>query len=179
MHGTNKHQCQYAPRKPSADIQVHAVLLPQTYSSLSHTESLPSSLCLNLSGMPSCSSTQTPRISVNAPSFSSPSVDDCGIKNLNYNLECKHIAGTPSGKQTYHIFYYLFADTLVEEQQYMQLIDKTLSQSLGQHGMSATHQNMRDDNTQYFEQLKSALKNIGFSKCHVMLTCQLITALPS
>ena len=67
----------------------------------------------------------------------------------------------------------------VEEWQYMQLIDKTLSQSLGQHGMSATHQNMHNDNAQYFKQLKSALKNVGLSKCHIVLTYQLITAPPS
>src|ERR1700761_561420 len=40
--------------------------------------------------------------------------------------------------------------------------------------MPLTCQNMRDDNAQRFEQLKSALKNVGFSKRYVVLTCQLI-----
>jgi chitin synthase len=36
---------------------------------------------------------------------------------------------------------------------------------------------MRDDNAQWFDQLKLALKNVGFSKCHVAQTCQLIVAI--
>ncbi len=36
---------------------------------------------------------------------------------------------------------------------------------------------MCDDNAQQFEQLKVALKNVGFSKRHVAQTCQLIVAI--
>jgi chitin synthase len=36
---------------------------------------------------------------------------------------------------------------------------------------------MRDDDAQWFDQLKLALKNVGFSKCHIAQTCQLIAAI--
>ena len=36
---------------------------------------------------------------------------------------------------------------------------------------------MRDDDAQRFEQLKLALKNVGFSKRHVAQTCQLIATI--
>jgi hypothetical protein len=35
------------------------------------------------------------------------------------------VAGAPSSEQTFHIFYYLFADAATEERQHMQLLEKT------------------------------------------------------
>jgi hypothetical protein len=61
--------------------------------------------------------------------------------------------------------YYLFAGTSSEEQQHMHLLDNAMSQYLGQHGSPGSWQIMCNDDTQQFEQLKLALKNVGFSKC--------------
>ncbi|KAI9438359.1 glycosyltransferase family 2 protein [Lactarius indigo] len=100
----------------------------------------------------------------------------CGIKTLDYYLERNRVAGAPSGERNFHIFYYLFAGASAEERQHMQLIDKTPFRYLGQRG-TPSRQNMRDDDAQRFEQLKAALKNVGFSKRHVAQTCQLIAAI--
>ncbi|KAH9045953.1 glycosyltransferase family 2 protein [Lactarius hengduanensis] len=100
----------------------------------------------------------------------------CGIKTLDYYLERNRVAGAPSGERNFHIFYYLFAGASAEERQHMQLIDKTTFRYLGQRGIPG-RQNMRDDDAQRFEQLKAALKNVGFSKRHVAQTCQLIAAI--
>ena len=59
----------------------------------------------------------------------------------------------------------------------MQLLDKTAFRYLGQRGAPSGRQNMRDDDAQRFEQLKVALKNVGFSKRHVAQTCQLVAAI--
>jgi chitin synthase len=62
------------------------------------------------------------------------------------------VAGAPSSKQNFHIFYYLFAGAAAEERQNMQLPEKMMFRYL-------------------------ALKNVGFSKRHVAQTCQLIVAI--
>jgi chitin synthase len=59
----------------------------------------------------------------------------------------------------------------------MQLLEMTTFQYLGHRGIPGVRQNMRGDDAQRFEQLKLALKNVGFSKCHVAQTCQLIAAI--
>jgi chitin synthase len=59
----------------------------------------------------------------------------------------------------------------------MQLLEKTTFRYLGHRGIPGGYQNMCDDDAQRFEQLKLALKNVGFSKRHVAQTCELIAAI--
>ncbi|KAI0062534.1 glycosyltransferase family 2 protein [Artomyces pyxidatus] len=100
-----------------------------------------------------------------------------GIKTLDYYLERNRVAGAPSGERNFHIFYYLVAGASPEERQHMHLLDKTTFRYLGQRGAPAGRQNVRDDDAVRFDQLKVALKNVGFSKRHVAQTCQLIAAI--
>ncbi|KZV71243.1 glycosyltransferase family 2 protein [Peniophora sp. CONT] len=101
----------------------------------------------------------------------------CGIKTLDYYLERNRVAGAPSGERNFHIFYYLVAGATQEERQHMHLTDKATFRYLGNRGVPAARQNVQDDDSQRFEHLKLALKNVGFSKRHVAQTCQLIAAI--
>lgn len=101
----------------------------------------------------------------------------CGIKTLDYYLERNRVAGAPSGERNFHIFYYLVAGAAAEERQHMHLSDKTTFRYLGQRGVPVRGNQGRDDDAVRFEQLKVALKNVGFSKRHVAQTCQLIAAI--
>lgn len=102
----------------------------------------------------------------------------CGVKTLDYYLERSRVAGAPSGERNFHIFYYLIAGASQEERQHMHLSDKTQYRYLGARvptgGRAAPAQN---EDAVRFEQLKVALKNVGFSKRHVAQTCQLIAAI--
>ncbi|KAA1474601.1 glycosyltransferase family 2 protein [Dentipellis sp. KUC8613] len=100
-----------------------------------------------------------------------------GIKTLDYYLERNRVAGAPSGERNFHIFYYLVAGASPEERQHMHLIDKTNYRYLGQRNVPASRQDVRDDDAVRFDQLKVALKNVGFSKRNVAQTCQLIAAI--
>ncbi|KAI0315785.1 glycosyltransferase family 2 protein [Amylostereum chailletii] len=100
-----------------------------------------------------------------------------GVKTLDYYLERNRVAGAPSGERNFHIFYYLVAGASPEERQHMHLLDKTTFRYLGQRGVPLTRQNVRDDDALRFDQLKVALKNVGFSKRHVAQTCQLVAAI--
>lgn len=100
----------------------------------------------------------------------------CGVKTLDYYLERNRVAGAPSGERNFHIFYYLVAGASPEERQHLHLLDKATYRYLGQR--SAPRPNGgRDDDALRFDQLKVALKTIGFSKRHVAQTCQLIAAI--
>ncbi|KAI0074333.1 glycosyltransferase family 2 protein [Panus rudis PR-1116 ss-1] len=101
----------------------------------------------------------------------------CGVKTLDYYLERNRVAGAPSGERNFHIFYYLVAGAAAEERQHMHLSDKTTFRYLGQRTPPPRGQQGRDDDAVRFEQLKMALKNVGFSKRHVAQTCQLIAAI--
>ena len=90
-----------------------------------------------------------------------------GIKTLDYYLERNRVAGAPSGERNFTystIFLLLWA---AEERQHMQLLEKTTFQYFGHRGIPGGRQNIHDDDAQQFEQLKLALKNVGFSECHV------------
>lgn len=100
----------------------------------------------------------------------------CGIKTLDYYLERSRVAGAPSGERNFHIFYYLVAGASAEERQHMHLLDKMTYRYLGQRSPAPVRQSP-DDDARKFEQLKLALKNVGFSKRHVAQTCQLIAAI--
>ena len=74
----------------------------------------------------------------------------------------------PLGERNFHIFYYLIAGASPEERQHLQLLDKTMYRYLGPQETTSTRPNEgRDDNGLRFDQLKIALKTIGFSKRHV------------
>ncbi len=101
----------------------------------------------------------------------------CDIKTLDYYLECNRVAGAPSGERNFHIFHYLFAGLAAEDRQHTQLLEKTTFRYLGHRGIPGGHQNMRDDDALRFKRLKVTLKDVDFSKRHVVHTCQLIAAI--
>jgi chitin synthase len=101
----------------------------------------------------------------------------CGVKTLDYYLERNRVSTVPSGERNFHIFYYLVAGASPEERQHLHLLDKTTYRYLGQRGTAARRNGGRDDDGLRFDQLKIALKTIGFSKRHVAQTCQLLAAI--
>jgi len=102
----------------------------------------------------------------------------CGVKTLDYYLERNRVSTVPSGERNFHIFYYLVAGASPEERQHLHLLDKATYRYLGQRGGTTGRSNSgRDDDGQRFDQLKIALKAIGFSKRHVAQTCQLVAAI--
>lgn len=101
----------------------------------------------------------------------------CGVKTLDYYLERNRVAGAPSGERNFHIFYYLLAGATAEERQHLHLLDKASYRYLGQRNTGGRSTGGRDDDASRFDQLKVALKTIGFSKRHVAQTCQLIAAI--
>ncbi|KAL6309476.1 glycosyltransferase family 2 protein [Sparassis latifolia] len=102
----------------------------------------------------------------------------CGIKTLDYYLERSRVAGAPSGERNFHIFYYLVAGASPEERQHLHLSEKTNYRYLGQRTAAGSRAHgARDEDAVRFDQLKMALKNVGFSKRHVAQTCQLVAAI--
>ena len=99
----------------------------------------------------------------------------CGVKTLEYYLEKNRVTGIPSGERNFHIFYYLVAGASVEERQHLHLDEKASYRYLGQRGGRTSMPDPEDANR--FEQLKQALKTVGFSKRHVAQTCQLVAAI--
>ncbi|KAL0061125.1 hypothetical protein AAF712_012045 [Marasmius tenuissimus] len=102
-----------------------------------------------------------------------------GAKTLEYYLEKNRVAGAPSGEHNFHIFFYLVAGISAEERAHLHLDNKTQYRYLGQRpGATAPRGGTaRDNDSLRFEQLKVALKTIGFSKHHVAQTCQLLAAI--
>lgn len=98
-----------------------------------------------------------------------------GVKTLDYYLERNRVGGAPSGERNFHIFYYLVAGASLEERQHLRLDERTTYRYLGQRGGRAAGADPEDANR--FEQLKHALKTVGFSKRHVAQTCQLVAAI--
>ncbi|KAI0922672.1 hypothetical protein AcV5_009583 [Taiwanofungus camphoratus] len=102
----------------------------------------------------------------------------CGIKTLDYYLERNRVAGAPSGERNFHIFYYLVAGASADERQHLHLLEKTTYRYLGQRNLVSGRGNAgRSEDAVRFDQLKMALKNVGFSKRHVAQTCQLVAAI--
>ncbi|KAF9484250.1 glycosyltransferase family 2 protein [Pholiota conissans] len=100
-----------------------------------------------------------------------------GVKCLDYYLERNRVSAVPSGERNFHIFYYLVAGASPEERQHLHLLDKTAYRYLGHRATPARPNGGRDDDGLKFDQLKIALKTIGFSKRHVAQTCQLVAAI--
>ncbi|KAK1234699.1 hypothetical protein PQX77_002096 [Marasmius sp. AFHP31] len=102
-----------------------------------------------------------------------------GAKTLEYYLERNRVVGAPSGERNFHIFYYLIAGASQEERAHLHLDDKTQYRYLEQRpGATAPRGGTaNDDDSLRFEQLKVALKTIGFSKRHVAQTSQLLAAI--
>ncbi|KAI0725977.1 glycosyltransferase family 2 protein [Fomitopsis betulina] len=103
----------------------------------------------------------------------------CGMKTLDYYLERNRVAGAPSGERNFHVFYYLVAGASPEERQYLHLHDKTTYRYIGLRnaGGRGAGNGGRSEDAVRFDQLKMALKNVGFSKRHVAQTCQLVAAI--
>ncbi len=101
----------------------------------------------------------------------------CGLKTIDYYLERNRVATVPSGERNFHIFYYLMAGATLEERQHMHLNEKATYRYLAQRTLPGRANQGRDDDGIRFDQLKMALKNVGFSKRHVAQTCQLVAAI--
>ncbi|KAF9048289.1 glycosyltransferase family 2 protein [Hymenopellis radicata] len=102
----------------------------------------------------------------------------CGVKTLDYYLERNRVSAVPSGERNFHIFYYLVAGASAEESQHLHLLDKNTYRYLGQRVAPARPAaGAKDNDAIRFDQLKLALKTIGFSKRHVAQTCQLVAAI--
>ncbi|KAG8881835.1 hypothetical protein FRB98_004105 [Tulasnella sp. 332] len=99
-----------------------------------------------------------------------------GVKTLDYYLERNRVAGAPSGERNFHIFYYLVAGASLEERQHLHLDERSTYRYLNQRGGNRTGMIDPEDASR-FEQLKHALKTVGFSKRHVAQTCQLVAAI--
>lgn len=99
----------------------------------------------------------------------------CGIKTIDYYLERNRVCTLPSGERNFHIFYYLVAGASPEERAHLHLGDKTGYRYLG--NTSRAGNGPQDNDHVRFDQLKVALKTIGFSKRHVAQTCQLVAAI--
>jgi chitin synthase len=99
------------------------------------------------------------------------------VKTIDYYLERHRVASIPSGERNFHIFYYLMSGASPEERQHMHLNEKATYRYLAQRAAPARAPGGRDDDAVRFDQLKMALKNVGFSKRHVAQTCQLIAAI--
>lgn len=101
----------------------------------------------------------------------------CGVKTIDYYLERSRVSSVPSGERNFHIFYYLMAGATAEERQHMHLNEKATYRYLAQRAPPGRGSQGRDEDAVRFDQLKVALKNVGFSKRHVAQTCQLIAAI--
>ncbi|GJE86394.1 Myosin domain-containing chitin synthase 8 [Phanerochaete sordida] len=101
----------------------------------------------------------------------------CGVKTIDYYLERSRVASVPSGERNFHIFYYLMAGASPEERQHMHLNEKMTYRYLAQRTIPGRPVQGRDEDAVRFDQLKMALKNVGFSKRHVAQTCQLVAAI--
>lgn len=101
----------------------------------------------------------------------------CGAKTIDYYLERNRVAAVPSGERNFHIFYYLMAGASQEERQHMHLNERASYRYLAQRVLPGKAAPGRDEDAIRFDQLKTALKNVGFSKRHVAQTCQLIAAI--
>ena len=111
----------------------------------------------------------------------------CGVKVLDYYLERGRVASVPSGERNFHVFYYLVAGVSPEEGAHLRINDKSTFRYLGgqlpqgplvgRGLVGAGTLPQRDEDSQHFDQLKMALKAIGFSKRHVAQTCQLLAAI--
>ncbi|RXW18316.1 hypothetical protein EST38_g7538 [Candolleomyces aberdarensis] len=125
----------------------------------------------------------------------------CGVKVLDYYLERGRVASIPNGERNFHVFYYLVAGVSPEEGTHLRINDKSVFRYLGGQRASLSHQHhigggpagyaalgsrglmgggalsQRDEDSQKFDQLKVALKSVGFSKRHVAQTCQVLAAI--
>lgn len=101
----------------------------------------------------------------------------CGAKTIDYYLERNRVSSVPSGERNFHIFYYLMSGASQEERQHMHLNEKATYRYLAQRTIPAKSGQGREEDAVRFDQLKNALKNVGFSKRHVAQTCQLIAAI--
>ncbi|KAH6903325.1 chitin synthase 8 [Coprinopsis sp. MPI-PUGE-AT-0042] len=120
----------------------------------------------------------------------------CGVKTLDYYLERGRVAQVPSGERNFHIFYYLVRGVNDEERGHLNLGDGRHFRYMGAqrasiggaHGLASKFHGQggpagipgvpgRDEDALKFDQLKVALKTVGFSKRSVAQTMQLVAAI--
>jgi len=101
------------------------------------------------------------------------------MKTLDYYLERNRVAAVPSGERNFHIFITSFPVHHLRSGNIFIFWTKRHTVTLGgQRGTAVTRPNgSRDDDAPRFDQLKIALKTIGFSKRHVAQTCQLVATI--
>ncbi|PKY38336.1 glycosyltransferase family 2 protein [Rhizophagus irregularis] len=96
-----------------------------------------------------------------------------GAKTLDYLLEKSRLVKVLPNERNFHIFYYLIAGTSQEERTHLRLTDATQYRYL--NIPKGTRANLDDTNN--FNELKQALKSLGFHKKHVAQMFQLLAAI--
>jgi chitin synthase len=97
-----------------------------------------------------------------------------GAKTLDYLLEKNRLVKVPPNERNFHVFYYLIAGASQDEKSHLHLTDATqyryLNVPKGTRGPNV-------DDTNNFNELKQALKSLGFHKKHVAQMFQLLAAI--
>lgn len=99
-----------------------------------------------------------------------------GLKGLEYSLEKSRVANTPSGERNFHVLHYLVAGAAAEERQYLQLPASSASTFRYLSRSRASGQSAQADAIR-FNQLKDALKSVGFPKKAVASIFQVLAAI--
>ncbi|RIA90569.1 glycosyltransferase family 2 protein [Glomus cerebriforme] len=97
-----------------------------------------------------------------------------GAKTLDYLLEKNRLVKVPPNERNFHIFYYLIAGTSQEERTHLHLADATQYRYLN---IPKGTRVPNVDDTNNFNELKQALKSLGFHKKHVAQMFQLLAAI--
>ncbi|CAN6648337.1 hypothetical protein TRVA0_023S00474 [Trichomonascus vanleenenianus] len=98
-----------------------------------------------------------------------------GASILEYRLERARITKVPTAERNYHVFYYLVSGTSESEREHLALTEVASSRYryLGHH----TQLRVGIDDKQRFKQLKTALKNLEFSRADIANICQILAAI--
>ena len=75
----------------------------------------------------------------------------CGIRTLDYHLECNRVVAVPSGERNIHIFYYLVVGASPEERQHLHFQEKVQYRYLGKRNSGDRPNSIGDDDAHRFE----------------------------
>ncbi|RIB29616.1 glycosyltransferase family 2 protein [Gigaspora rosea] len=96
-----------------------------------------------------------------------------GAKTLDYLLEKHRVSNVPSNERNFHVFYYLIAGASQEEKSHLHLTE------ISQYRYLNVAKGIRSslDDVDNFNELKQALKSLGFHKKHVAQMFQLLASI--
>ncbi|CAG8672634.1 21629_t:CDS:2, partial [Dentiscutata erythropus] len=96
-----------------------------------------------------------------------------GAKTLDYLLEKNRVSNVPSNERNFHVFYYLIAGASQEEKAHLHLTE------ISQYRYLNVAKGVRSsiDDVDNFNELKQALKSLGFHKKHVAQMFQLLASI--